>query len=178
MHINQITNFFPFIDDTIVCSLDVVEGVCFLVRFDNDEDLSEFTKLCKKDSDSSSDEESYSDNYDEVERKVVIKHHVKHIPIFICKNQHEPNCNVLLKQHLQSLINFISVRAIDHDDLTNHNTTTWFSCRDYSVKNYEEFKNLYIEECKKTQSNFVKLLPIKIVVKTNNQIEKMILYSL
>ena len=171
MHINQMTNFFPFADDTIIGSLDVVEGVCFLVRFDNDKYLSEFTKRCKKQdnvyivhkdvitkdsSDSSSDEESYSDNYDEVAKKVVIKHHIRHKPIFICKNQHEPNCNVLLKQHLESLIDFVSVRAMDHDDLTNHNTTTWFSCRDYySAKTCEEFKNLYIEECKKTQSNFV-----------------------
>ena len=40
-----------FIDDVVVCSLDVKEGVTFLVSFENEMDMNEFTEICKESGD-------------------------------------------------------------------------------------------------------------------------------
>ena len=172
-----------FVDDLVVCSLDVKEGVTFLIPFENEMDLNEFTEICKEsggtwivhkdittkddsESDGSSDENP-TDNL--LERKVVIQHHVKHIPLFICKNAQSHECNLLLKHHIQNLINFVNVRAIDHDELMDHNTTTWFSHREsYTVKSYQVLKELFQMELKESHPNLMHLLPIKVIVRISN----------
>ena len=40
-----------FVDETYVCSLDIVEGVSFLVKFEVNNDFSKFTSFCKKEDD-------------------------------------------------------------------------------------------------------------------------------
>ena len=155
----------------------------FLVSFENEMDLNEFTEICKESGDTwivhkditTKDDGDNDDSSDEnptnnlLERKVVIQHHVKHIPLFICKNMPSHKCNLLLKHHIQNLINFVNVRTIDHDELMDHDTTTWFSQREsYTVKSYQVLKELFQKELKESHPNFMHLLPIKVIVRISN----------
>ena len=159
-----------------MCALDIVEGLTFLIRFDNNEDLDNFKTVCAKEentrvletdiinTDDSDDEDDHRLHHI-IEKKVAIKRHVKHIPLFIYNNANEKHCNALLTQHLRNILNFVSMRAIDHDELMDHDTTTWFTCRDsYKVRSYEELKHRFFENTKESQPNFVELLPINVVV--------------
>ena len=61
------------------------------------------------------------------------------------------------------------MRTIDHDELMDHNTTTWFSHREsYTVKSYQALKELFQMELKESHPNFMHLLPIKVIVRISN----------
>ena len=63
-------------------------------------------------------------------------------------------------------MNFINFRAFDFDELQDHNTTTWLSYKEFQkIKPFEEFKDDFHKECKESQPNFTKLLPVKIIVR-------------
>ena len=115
--------YFLVDDASFVCYLDVVEGMTFLVNFKNEQDLRNFTETVsdlKHTWVSLRDlaEDDDSNNDDSLERK---------IPVFTTKDLHSFECNSLLIQHLQSVLNFVNFRSTDHDELLCHNTTTWFS---------------------------------------------------
>ena len=83
-------------------------------------DLNEFTEICKESGDTwivhkditTKDDSDSDDSSDEnptnnlLERRVVIQHHVKHIPLFICKNTQSHECNLLLKTPYTKLDKF------------------------------------------------------------------------
>ena len=54
------------------------------------------------------------------------------------------------------------MRAIDHNELMDHDMTTWFTCRDYyKVCSYEELKHRFFETTKESQPNFVRIITHK-----------------
>ena len=68
-----------------------------------------------------------------------------------------------------SFVNFVSMRALDEDELEEHHTTTWFSFDDnHNIKSYDEFLELYNDQLHEINPNFINMLPIKITVNTNS----------
>ena len=164
-----------------ICLLNVKEGLTFLAEFDNEEALSEFSELCSKEDNvliihrsddviiiNDSDESDTDDNDQDtqIQRKIILHYELKHIPIFSSREINSKSGNELLKHHLQAIMNFINFRAFDFDELQDHNTTTWFSYKEFQkIKTFEEFKDAFHKECKESQPNFTKLLPVKIIVR-------------
>ena len=153
----------------------------FLAEFDNEEALSEFSELCSKENNvliihssddaviinnsDESDSDNDQDNCSYIQRKIILHYELKHIPIFSSRDINSKSGNELLKHHLQAIVNFISFRAFDFDELRDHNTTTWFSYKEFQeMKTFEDFRDAFHKECKESQPNFTKLLSVKIIV--------------
>ena len=168
--------YFLVDDASFVCYLDVVEGMTFLVNFKNEQDLHNFTETVsdlKHTWVSLRDlaEDDDSNNDDSLERKISVCYKVKSIPIFTTKDLHSFECNSLLKQHLQSVLNFVNFRSTDHDELLCHNTTTWFSYTSDAnvVERFETLRELFRNKTKESYPVYTDLLPLKIVTKIRNQ---------
>ena len=157
----------------------------FLAEFDNEEALSEFSELCSKEDNvliihssddvviinnsDESDDDDDQDNCSYIRRKIILHYELKHIPIFSSRDINSKSRNELLQHHLQAIINFINFRAFDFDELSDHNTTTWFSYKEFQkIKTFEEFRDAFHKECKESQPNFTKLLPVKIIVRMHD----------
>ena len=99
-----------------VCAIDIVEGIDFVVSFNSNEDLQRFCAICNRDyrenvslrGNSVNEEES--NNYGELSLKLTICVLMKHLPLFSSRQPlHFLQGNKLLKQHIQSLLNLVSI---------------------------------------------------------------------
>ena len=104
-----------------VCTIDIVEGIDFVVSFDSNEDLQRFCAICNRDYCENvslrgtdiivnSDNEEDSNYYGELSLKLTICAPMKHLPLFSSRQPlHFLQGNKLLKQHIQSLLNLVSI---------------------------------------------------------------------
>ena len=145
-----------------MCSLRVIEGLIFLVEFENEESFQSFFEMY-----GGQEDIHIADLEDEtIKKKITIYKRVKDVPIFSSRNLKSKKGNCLSKHQLQSVLNFINFRPHDHDELLEHNTTTWFSYkRDWKI---ETFKLEFNKELEESQPNFTKLLPIKVIMRMSN----------
>ena len=93
---------------------------------------------------------------------------MRHIPLLAATENALFKFNTHLKHHLRGLMNFVSIRALDFDELQEQNITTWFSSHEwYGSKTYDKFKEAYTKRKNDDTLSFFDLLSIKVVVKTN-----------
>ena len=87
MQIPLITNraFLFSTSNLFICSLDIKEGLTFLVKFENQEDLNEFSEICKKEDNvwivykdvvNKDDESSSDDDDDDEEEEEEVHNHL------------------------------------------------------------------------------------------------------
>ena len=115
--------FFPFytIGKLQVCAIDIIEGIDFVISFNSNEDLQTFCTICNRDYHENvslrgtdiiinSDNEEESNDYGELSLKLTIREPMKHLPLFSSRRPlHFLQGNQLLKQHMQSLLNLVSI---------------------------------------------------------------------
>ena len=73
--------------------------------------------ITNEERESGDEDEPFSHN-NTIKEKVSVKHHIKHLPLLICNDQNEMQCSMSLKHHLKSILNFVSTRALDYDELS------------------------------------------------------------
>ena len=107
------------------------------------------------DSDSDNDEDKY------IQKKVVMHRRIQQFLLLLWKQStdHDPHFNKLLKFHIDSFVNFITLRALDSEDLKLRNTSTWFISEKPSFT-YETFKEKY-RKLQDTMQDYMTLLPLK-----------------
>ena len=157
-----------------VCSIDIVEGIDFVVSFDSNEDLHTFCAICNRDYRENvslrgtdiivnSDNEEDSDYYGELSLKLTIRVPMQHLPLFSSRQPlHFLLGNKLLKQHIQSLLNLVSIRSSD-GELDVNNTTILYSMNDNKYPSLETLEEAFNDE---TCITFVDLLPFSIQICT------------
>ena len=157
-----------------VCSIDIVEGIDFVVSFNSNEDLHTFCAICNRDYCENvslrgtdiivnSDNEEDSDYYGELSLKLTIRAPMQHLPLFSSRQPlHFLLGNKLLKQHIQSLLNLVSIRSSD-GELDVNNTTILYSMNDNKYPSLETLEEAFNDE---THVTFVDLLPFSIQICT------------
>ena len=167
---------FPFytIGKLQVCAIDIVEGIDFVVSFDSNEDLQRFCAICNRDYRKNvslrgtdiivnSDNEEESNNYGELSLKLTICAPMKHLPLFSSRQPlHFLQGNKLLKQHIQSLLNLVSIQSSD-GELDVNNTTILYSMNDNKYPSLEALEEVFNDE---TRITFMDLLPFSIQICT------------
>ena len=129
MHTHSIIKclFFPFctIGKLQVCAIDIIEGIDFVISFNSNEDLQTFCAICNPEYHENvslkgtdiiinTDNEEESNDYGELSLKLTIHEPMKHLPLFSSRQPlHFLHGNKLLKQHMQSLLNLVSIRSSD-----------------------------------------------------------------
>ena len=90
---------------------------------------------------------------------------MQQFPLLLWKQStdHDPHFNKLLKFHIDSFLNFITLRALDSEGLKLHNTSTWFVSEKPSFT-YEMFKEKY-RKLQDTTQDYMTLLPLKVVIR-------------
>ena len=80
-------------------------------------------------------------------KKVIMHRQIQQFPLLLWKpsTDHNPHFNKLLKFHIDSFVNFITLRALDSECLKLHNTSTWFVC---------ENPHLHMKHFKKIMGNY------------------------
>ena len=160
---------FPFytIGKLQVCTIDIIEGIDFVVSFDSNEDLQRFCAICNRDYRENvslrgtdiivnSDNEEESNDYRELSLKQTICAPIKHLPLFSSRQPlHFLQGNKLLKQHIQSLLNLVSIRSSD-GELDVNNTTILYSMNDNKYPLLEALEEAFNDE---TRVTFMDLLP-------------------
>ena len=168
--------FFPFyiIGKLQVCAIDIIEGIDFVISFNSNEDLQTFCAICNreyhenvslKDTDIiiNSDNEEENNDYGELSLKLTIHEPMKHLPLFSSRQPlHFLQGNKLLKQHMQSLLNLVSIRSSDCE-MDVHNTTILYSMKDNKYPSLETLEEAFNDESRVT---FVDLLPFSIQICT------------
>ena len=104
-----------------VCAIDIIEGIDFIISFNSNEDLQTFCTICNQEYHENvslkgtdiiinSDNEEESNDYGELSLKLTIHEPMKHLPLFSSRQPlHFLQGNTLLKQHMQSLLNLVSI---------------------------------------------------------------------
>ena len=107
------------------------------------------------------DNDDNSKHFNEnITRKLVIAKNVRHIPLFSSTENTLFKFNTHLKHHLRGLMNFVSIRAFDFDELQEHSSTTWFSSHEwYGIKTYDEFKEAYTKRQNDDTTSFLIYYP-------------------
>ena len=169
--------FFPFytIDKLQVCAIDIIEGIDFVISFNSNEDLQTFCAICNRDFHENvslrgtdiiinSDNEEESNDYGELSLKLTIHEPMKHLPLFSSRRPlHFLQGNKLLKQHMQSLLNLVSIRSSNGELDDVHNTTILYSMNDNKYPSLETLEEAFNDESRIT---FVDLLPFTIQICT------------
>ena len=153
MHTHSIIKclFFPFytIGKLQVCAIDIIEGIDFVISFNSNEDLQTFCAICNRDYLENvslrgtdiiinSDNEEESNDYGELSLKLTIHEPMKHLPLFSSRRPlHFLQGNKLLKQHMQSLLNLVSIRSSDGELDDVHNRTILYSMNDNKYPSLE-----------------------------------------
>ena len=157
-----------------VCSIDIIEGIDFVVSFNSNEDLHTFCAICNRDYCENvslrgtdiivnSDNEEDSDYYGELSLKLTIRAPMQHLPLLSSRQPlHFLLGNKLLKQHIQSLLNLVSIRSSD-GELDVNNTTILYSMNDNKYPSLETLEEAFNDE---TRITFVDLLPFSIQICT------------
>ena len=178
MHTHSIIKclFFPFyiIGKLQVCAIDIIEGIDFVISFNSNKDLQMFCAICNRDYHENvslrgtdiimnSDNEEESNDYGELSLKLTIHEPMKHLPLFSSRQPlHFLQGNKLLKQHMQSLLNLVSIQSSD-GELDVHNTTILYSMKDNKYPSLEALEEAFNDE---TRITFVDLLPFSIQICT------------
>ena len=157
-----------------VCSIDIIEGNDFVVSFNSNEDLHTFCAICNRDYRENvslrgtdiivnSDNEEDNNYYGELSLKLTIRAPMQHLPLFSSRQPlHFLLGNKLLKQHIQSLLNLVSIRSSD-GELDVNNTTILYSMNDNKYPSLETLEEAFNDE---TRVTFVDLLPFLIQICT------------
>ena len=88
---------------------------------------------------------------------------MKHLPLFSSRQPlHFLQGNKLLKQHMQSLLNLVSIRSSD-GEMDVHNMTMLYSMKDNKYPSLETLEEAFNDESRVT---FVDLLPFSIQICT------------
>ena len=110
-----------------------------------------------------SDNEEDSNYYGELSLKLTIHAPMQHLPLFSSRQPlHFLLGNKLLKQHIQSLLNLVSIRSSD-GELDVNNTTILYSMNDNKYPLLETLEEAFNDE---TRVTFVDLLPFSIQICT------------
>ena len=103
-------------------------------------------------------------DYGELSLKLTIHELMKHLPLFSSRRPlHFLQGNKLLKQHMQSLLNLVSIRSSDGELDDVHNTTILYSMNDNKYPSLETLEEAFNDESRVT---FVDLLPFSIQICT------------
>ena len=157
-----------------VCAIDIIEGIDFVVSFNSNEDLQTFCAICNRnyhknvslrgtDIIVNSDNEEESNDYRELSLKLTIRVPMQHLPLFSSRQPlHFLLGNKLLKQHMQSLLNLVSIRLSD-GELDVNNTTILYSMNDNKYPSLETVEEAFNDE---TRVTFMDLLPFSIQICT------------
>ena len=157
-----------------VCAIHIIEGIDFVVSFNSNEDLHTFCTICSRDYLENvslrgtdiivnSDNEEDSNYYGELSLKLTIHVPMRHLPLFSSRQPlHFLLGNKLLKQHIQSQLNLVSIRSSD-DELDVNNTTILYSMNDNKYPLLETLEEAFNDE---TRITFVDLLPFLIQICT------------
>ena len=157
-----------------VCTIDIIEGIDFVVSFNSNEDLHTFCAICNRDYCENvslrgtdiivnSDNEEDSNYYGELSLKLTIRAPMQHLPLFSSRQPlHFLLGNKLLKQHIQSLLNLVSIQSSD-GELDVNNTTILYSMNDNKYPSLETLEEAFNDE---TRVTFVDLLPFSIQICT------------
>ena len=145
-----------------------------MVSFNSNEDLQTFCAICNRDYHENvslrgtdiivnSDNEEDSNYYRELSLKLTIRAPMQHLPLFSSRQPlHFLLGNKLLKQHIQSLLNLVSIRSSD-GELDVNNTTILYSMNDNKYPSLETLEEAFND---KTRVTFVDLLPFSIQICT------------
>ena len=110
-----------------------------------------------------SDDEEENNDYGELSLKLTIHEPMKHLPLFSSRRPlHFLQGNKLLKQHMQSLLNLVSIRS-SNNEMDVHNTTILYSMKDNKYPSLETLEEAFNDEYRVT---FVDLLPLSIKICT------------
>ena len=169
---------FPFSFYTIgklqVCAIDIIEGIDFVVSFNSNEDLQTFCATCNRDYRENvslrgtdiivnSNNEEESNDYGELSLKLTIRVPMQHLPLFSSRQPlHFLLGNKLLKQHMQSLLNLVSIQSSD-GELDVNNTTILYSMNDNKYPSLETLEEAFNDE---TRITLVDLLLFSIQICT------------
>ena len=157
-----------------VCAIDITEGIDFMVSFNTNEDLQTFCAICSQECRENvslrgtdiivnSDNEEENNDYGELLSKLTIRAPMQHLPLFSSRQPlHFLLGNKLLKQHMQSLLNLVSIQLSDGERDVN-NTTILYSMNDNKYPSLETLKEAFNDE---TRITFVDLLPFSIQICT------------
>ena len=150
--------FFPFyIGKLQVCAIDIIEGIDFVISFNSNEDLQTFCAICNREYHENvslkgtdiiinSDNEEESNDYGELSLKLAIHEPMKHLPLFSSRQPlHFLQGNKLLKQHMQSLLNLVSIQSSD-GEMDVHNTTILYSMKDNKYPSLETLEEAFNDE--------------------------------
>ena len=116
--------------------------------------------------DNEDEEDTNCCKYGKLARKISIHRYVKHIPIFSSRNPSTKEGNNLLKHHIQSMMNFLSVRSHDYVNTSKHKTTTLYSTNSNKLDSFEKLEKVFNDKLRNNDLHFVNLLPISINVQT------------
>ena len=145
-----------------------------MVSFNSKEDLQTFCAICNRECRENvslrgtdiivnSDNEEESNDYGELSLKLTIRAPMQHLPLFSSRQPlHFLLGNKLLKQHMQSLLNLVSIRSSD-GEMDVNNTTILYSMNDNKYPSLETLKEAFNDE---TCITFVDLLPFSIQICT------------
>ena len=178
MHTHSIIKclFFPFytIGKLQVSTIDIIEGIDFVISFNSNEDLQTFCAICNQEYHENvslrgtyiiinSDNEEEGDDYEELSLKLTIHAPMQHLPLFSSRRPlHFLQGNKLLKQHMQSLLNLVSIQS-SNGEMDVHNTTILYSVNDNKYPSLETLEEAFNDE---TRVTFVDLLPFSIQICT------------
>ena len=110
-----------------------------------------------------SNNEEESNDYGELLLKLTIHEHITHLPLFSSRQPlHFLQGNKLLKQHMQSLLNLVSIQSSD-GEMDVHNTTILYSMKDNKDPLIETLEEAFNNESRVT---FVDLFPLSIQICT------------
>ena len=129
----------------------------------NDKYITMSNHPVKTDEDTNSNSDNDEDKY--IEKKVIMHRRIQQFPLLL-RNQstdHDPHFNKLFKFHIDSFVNFITLRASDSDGLKLRNTSTWFVSEKPSFT-CETFKEKY-RKLQDTTQDYMTLLPLKVVIR-------------
>ena len=157
-----------------VCAIDIIEGIDFVISFNSNKDLQTFCTICNREYHKNvslkgtdiiinSNNEEESNDYGELSLKLIIHEPMKQLPLFSSRQPlHFLQGNKLLKQHMQSLLNLVSIRSSD-GEMDVHNTTILYSMKDNKYPSLETLEEAFNDESRIT---FVDLLPFSIQICT------------
>ena len=168
--------FFPFyiIGKLQVCAIGIIEGIDFVISFNSNEDPQTFCTICNREYHENvslkgtdiiinSDNEEESNDYGKLSLKLTIHEPMKHLPLFSSRQPlHFLQGNKLLKQHMQSLLNLVSIRS-SNGEMDVHSTTILYSMKDNKYPSLETLEEAFNDESHVT---FMDLLPLSIKICT------------
>ena len=145
-----------------------------MVSFNSNEDLQTFCAICNRDYHKNvflrgtdiivnSDNEEENNDYGELSLKLTIRAPMQPLPLFSSRQPlHFLLGNKLLNQHMQSLLNLVSIRSSD-GELDVNNTTILYSMNDNKYSSLETLEEAFNDE---TRITLVDLLPFSIQICT------------